>query len=361
MDNLNTVRLVLLLWCLSLCLFIAIRPPPGRIGQSLRTVLMLGACWVGGDLMRANAESFTAANLALTVTYTGILWLPPNLILLALRFSRQLERPLPTAFRKLVKVGFYVSAVLWIALVTNPLHWKFAVPQLGAREIHGPIWAIQAWIGNLTSLVAMTLYVYLWRRLPDAVARRQVICVMTAAMLPTLGGLIYVLTPTPLPLNPSILGIALGSWMFVVGIRRSQLLSLLPSVMSEVITHHSDGLVLVDSSGHLIHANPAADHFVEQRKIQAGGSFYELITKDLWTHADPSTHVDASQFARWVNGFDDGHPGPRRYRLISGVSRIIEIEATSIPNRQGGNICHCLRLRDITEPMLVEERIARRE
>lgn len=357
MDELNALRLAMLIWCLAFCVFVGVRPPPARVRYSLQAVLVLGACWVGGDLLRANAWNSTTASLALTIVYTGILWLPPTLVQLALRFASQLERPFPAWCGLLPKIGFGLAALLWIALVTNPLHWKFAIPQLGAREIHGPIWEIQALVGNLSSGLAIVLYTVLWRQLPDAVARRQVVCVMTAAVLPMIGALVYVLAPTAPALNPSIPGIALGSWMFVVGIQRSQLLSLLPSVMSEVITHHSDGLVLVDPLGRLIHANPAAHHFVENRKMKAGVFFYPLIANDLWIHADPPTRIDASEFARWVSLASTGQLAPRRYRLGPGTDHIVEIETTTIPKPRGGVLCHCLRLRDITAPVLVETAI----
>ena len=166
----------------------------------------------------------------------------------SLMLPRWLWRDVPVA----------VLVVLWGLVLTNPLHGLFITPVPGERSLYGPLWygsAVYCWL--LIGATVVFCSVRAWKaHFPDD--RSQMLVGAMAMAAPTLLNLTYTAAEHPPEYDPTIVGFALSTSLFVFAVYRGQIYGATGVRLEDAIESDSRPGILLDRHERLIHANRAA-------------------------------------------------------------------------------------------------------
>lgn len=151
-----------------------------------------------------------------------------------------------------------------LLVATNPWHglvWRDFVPGPPGSNalvyVHGPgfYWVVACVYTYLLLAVFLLL-----RALAQGtvVHRRQVWVILAATAVPFIGTVGYALGLTPPGLNVTPMSFAITGVLLFVGLFRYRLFDLVPIARSTLIEQMPDAVLVVDGSGRVIDANPAA-------------------------------------------------------------------------------------------------------
>ena len=316
--------------------------PPRPFWPVLPQLLAAGFCFVLGDAISALALTRTWEWVGLIVLYLGSLSIATLSFVLALAFA-EFEGLRLGLFGRLGRVAAHTFIfACWIMVLTAPLHGRFATPLTGSRSNYLELWWVAALTAYAFILASIALYgVVLVTRSGRGVRARAAL-MLTAALLPLIANLIYTQIDTPLATDPTIVANAISMLLFVVGIYRSRLFSLLPGLMPQVLNVEPNGIVLLDGDGGLVWSNAAARNLAGLE-----GGRQEGLLDGLRRRLDP---VDES--ASHPLALDQlREPGSGPADVLCGYrpdeSRWLRIEITHIPVARKSAVL--LRIRDVTE------------
>ena len=235
-----------------------------RSAPSLRWPLVLthvaALCYVLGDLGSIFSTSLGAERVSLAMLYTGGLLIPPLWWSVALRFAAARGVAPAWSQRWWTYLPFGFAALLWLGLMTNPLHGQFLTPVVGERSEHHWLWYVAS-IGSYAT-VAGVCAVYLSLALHRRARRRlrtQSALLLAATLLPLAANVAYNFAPWPWPADPTVLGLAGTNILLVAGIHWGQLFGVSSISLRDVIDSDSSGVLLLDTEGNLLFSNAAAE------------------------------------------------------------------------------------------------------
>ncbi len=316
--------------------------PPRPFWPVLPQLLAAGFCFVVGDAISALAQTRTWEWVGLIVLYLGSLSVATLSFVLALAFAgfEGLGTGRGGHFGRVAAYTFIVTS--WVVVLTAPLHNRFATPLTGSRSNYHELWWVLALTAYAFILASIVLYGAVLVSRPGPGVRARASLMLTAAVLPLSANMIYTQISTPLALDPTILANSISVLLFVVGIYRSRLFSLLPGLMPQVLNREPNGIVLLDGDGDLVWSNAAARDFAGLESGQHENLLDRLVHR-LHPVEELSGHPLAPAQLR-VPG-----SGPRDVLCRYGAdgSHWLRIEVTHIPVARKSAIL--LRLRDVSE------------
>ncbi len=165
-----------------------------------------------------------------------------------MRVSIHIWRDLPAA----------VLGVFWLSALTNPWHGLFLTPVPGERSLYGPLWyggALTSWL-----IVAFTVVFCGYRAIRATYSddRWQMAVCALAMATPTVLNLTYTASATPPDYDPTIVGFAIVTSLFVLAVYRGQIYGATGLRLEDAIENDSRPGILLDQHMRMIHTNQAA-------------------------------------------------------------------------------------------------------
>ncbi len=151
-----------------------------------------------------------------------------------------------------------VLGLFWLSALTNPWHGLFLTAVPGERSLYGPLWyggALTSWL-----IVAFTVVFCGYRAVRAGYSddRWQMAVCAFAMATPSLLNLSYTAVATPPDYDPTIVGFAIVTSLFVLAVYRGQIYGATGLRLEDAIENDSRPGILLDQHMRLIHANQAA-------------------------------------------------------------------------------------------------------
>jgi signal transduction histidine kinase/CheY-like chemotaxis protein len=332
---------------LGLLLYVRVRRPPPELSPSLPATLLGIMLFAAGDVL-SGFVAWGPLSLAagILLLYTGLLLLGAGAWTLALRVAEVQGAPFSWGRSRWARAPVVFAALMWVAVLTNPWHEWLVTPQMGSRSEHHWLWYVNTF--ELHGLIAASslLFLRLARRSQTAAARSQALLMVGALSVPAISNLVYIVPETPPPFDPTSLGLCATGSVFLFGIYRRRLFALAPIDFAELLRQDSDGALLLDRAGRLLHRNPASDRWIDPRAGAAGGPAFPLLAGRLEPTGSGGPPLDAAQLDAEL--CSDPQPNEGRLYRVRGEDAWLRIDSRPIRDRRGRLLCWTLRLRDET-------------
>lgn len=324
-----------------------------RTPLHLLLVLLLSTLWpwLGAMVVKSVATDPLVRSAALDVEQVIVCFMAPLFLLTMGHFAR-----LPV-FENNSKVTVAVLAIpvlFIVAYLTDGSHHLFltdrqlALESRHPREWAGPLfWSFQAWcfVMDVLALVCLGLAI---RRARTRSETNRAWLVVGAVVAPVLAHVVYVLgwQPFDFSLAPGALGAT--AVLFVQGVSRHGLLETQAIVRTDVIEHLHDGLILTDTAGDVLDANPAAESVLGVSRDALVGRALVDVLEELQPIDDPAEL--GLQFAALDPG--GAHLSSE---LETGDGRVFEVTAAAVRAQGSQPAGGFVSLRDRTHQRQAEK------
>ncbi len=257
---------------LALFVFIIAYPrrnlPGGKPLMGLMTAVMI---WSGGAFIEYGATDLSSNIFWAKIQYIGVLSTPLFYLALVLEYydykswlrTRNIILlsviPTITLFLTFSNEWHYL---IWDEFTTNPINPTMIV--FG----HGPGFWIGV-VGYSYALLAAATFLLLYGVITyPSVYKGQIFALITAALIPWVGNMIYLLGLLPIPgYEPTSFLMAFAGLFIVIGIFRYKLLNLIPIALLSVVKGMHDAVFLLDMTNKLVFLNPVAQQLLGNDKL----------------------------------------------------------------------------------------------
>lgn len=315
------------------------RRPPAALWPSLPAVFFAALIFSIGDLL-ANfwSQNETIRWSGMVLVYTGLLSIAPSWWLFSRRFSEMVGYR-KVAFRHGLPFLIGINAILWIGLLTNPIHGQFLETRAFARSEYGPLWYVTASINYVALFATMVVHARGALHAKDPTIRTQSTVLVSAVAIPMALNMAYVFSPKPLTYDPTALGFALSCALFLFAVERRDLFMLERVSLPGVLDHDADAIIIASRHHRLLYANPRAELLFGPGTLSSGAPVVELLERVVPTFSLGSlTRQDEVPEEAAVHRFL-GPDGTERWVLV-------EISRVQRTRREVAGVC--LRIRDRT-------------
>ena len=315
------------------------RRPPAALWPSLPAVFFAALIFAIGDLL-ANfwSQNETIRWIGMVLVYTGLLAIAPAWWLFSRRFSEMVGYR-KIAFKRGLSLLIGINAILWIGLLTNPIHGQFLETRAFARSEYGPLWYMTASINYVALLATMVVHARGALYVKDPTIRTQSMVLVAAVAIPMALNMAYVFSPTPLAYDPTALGFALSCALFLFAVERRDLFMLERVSLPSVLDHDADAILIVSRHHQLLYANPKAEVLFGPGTLVSGAPIGELMARLVPTFSLES-------LSRRTEPAED----TREHRFLGpdGTERWVLLEISRIKRTRRVVAGVCLRIRDRT-------------
>jgi diguanylate cyclase (GGDEF)-like protein/PAS domain S-box-containing protein len=320
------------------------RSAPGSFTPVWLLVAM--TIWSGSYAARWTYISFDTKLVWFKIMYIGIIAVPVLFLIFALSLSHNGHR---LTRRNLLLLS--IEPVLSLLLLwTNDLHHLYYV-SLQAVDmdglvmlefVQGPWYSVNLIYSYSTILCALALIVLAALRL-GPIIRNQYLLILTGSMVPWITSIISELNFSlwqGLDLTPISFGVS--GILFAVAVFRERFMDLIPVARSHLIETMQDGVLVLDWQNRVVDINPAMEKF--------------LVGK-------PSTFIGrhaADILGHWIGKAEPllaGIESQTEVRAPKDPSRVLDLRATPLHDRDGRLNGRLLVFRDITERKDVERKL----
>ncbi|MEE2702710.1 MAG: PAS domain S-box protein [Myxococcota bacterium] len=351
---LDRVAALLLLSALAVLTFV--RRPIRPLALVLLGALAAADSLVLGDLGRLVSSRSWSARLSDAAFYSGVIFLPPLLLLLARRYATALGHRLVHVSRAWARVPLLLAVGLWVLMLTNPWHHQFLLPLAGGGESYRWGWWLQAGIGSLWVTASILMYAFLLVRNRGRGGQRSAF-LMGAAPIPAIIASLGFEPSVATSFDPVIVGVAIAAVLYAGGCY-SSIFRLRTAGWFEAVRGDTDGVVVLDPQGRIVYSNPACAGLMGVRDLQPNVSFWPVLAERLGHRSDSRGAVDPGRLSRLLTDPSLSAPsdGPL-FRYGADRERWLRIEPTRILNRHEGLRGYGLRLRDVTVEQLATQEL----
>lgn len=325
------------------------RPTPGALPL---TFLMLAVAeWTGCYALEMASPDRSFAFFWARMGYLGIVTVPGAWLALVLQYTGR-----GNWLRGHRWLLLTVEPVLtWLAALTNDHHgllWsRFEMvmqgPYMLVSVTHGAWW----WVHFVYSYSLLLLgTVLLLREVPhsSSLYRRQILALLSGALLPWLANVLYILGLNPFrPVDLTPLTFTLAGLVMFLGLFQFRLLDIVPIARWAVVDGMTDGVIVLDMQSRIVDLNPAAlQIFRRPARELIGRPIQQVVTRrvDL---LEQFGHVFQAQ-AEITLG-----EGSEQY--------IYDMRISPLNDRRGQVIGRVVVLREVTELRQSEEALRRRD
>jgi PAS domain S-box-containing protein len=327
--------------CLSVGLMtLGIRRRSSRGGRKFTLAMAAVAVWSIGYYFELVLPTASARFVAAQMEYAGIVSLPPLWLLLAAGHTGKLDlrRPLRTAALFAVPAVTFALAVTsrWHGLLWSGVWMDTSITPRILRFAHGPYFWVNFSYAYLMLVAGTALFV--WHLATSRPARPGIsVAMIVAAVAPLVGNLLYVsgLNPQPRFDTTPFSFVVSGSAVAWVLFRRG-FLDIVPFARKRVIETMGDPVVVVDASGRIVDANPAARALAGPGQAPVGAPAGRLLPG-------------------WHDG-PDGAALPADLSLDSPAGRrTFAADVSEIRDRKARPVGRVVVLHDVTDSRRMEE------
>ncbi len=279
----------------ALSVFVFLRRPPAPMWPALQLNFLLSLLFSIGDVLTQVVQDPQYNWWAITLVYTGVIFLPLAWWMLAIRFAQAYAHGFSLDARVWIAAPAGLAMMLWVAMLTNPWHGQFLTQVVGSRSEYHWLWWVHAGLAYSLVLSAVILYVVLASRVKTNRRRTRIWVMVIAAVLNTLGNLAYVLWPEPPPFDPTALGYSLSGVLYLLAIYRVEFFSLSSVAIATVLQQQTNGIVVTHRDGSLHYWNPAAERLLRDPLDAIDVPFCDWLNFRL-LKVEPSGEVSAAPF-----------------------------------------------------------------
>ena len=275
-------------------------------------------------------------------SYAGSSNVSPLFLLFALRYSKHSWKP------KLWQLAilWLIPATTLVLAATNRWHgliWTSFTPGPvpGSNILifgHGPWFFVAvAYYAMLGVLAAITLGRAAWRA--QRMFVRQTVILLTGLLVPWIFSAIYILPISPFPgLDLPPIGFAVTGLLVMGGMKRFQLLDVVPVARHFLVESMEDGVLVLDEWDRVVDANPTARALM--------GKVHEVIGRHVDDVPGPLGAAIAGLLERAADHVELSLPGdPGRY---------IDIHLSPLVDRDGSTSGKVLVIHDLSQRRALE-------
>ena len=317
---------------------ISYRRPPSQLWPSLPIAFGAALIFSVGDLI-ANQwpKDLVLREAGMIVAYTGLLAFPPAWWVFSCRFS-QMSGYASLCSRFDVRWLIGANAILWVGLVSNPLHGLFMESHPETRSTYGPLWYCTAAV-NYAALIGTVILHSRGAFLDkDPAVRSHCRFLIGAILIPLTLNMTYVMSPVILSYDPTALGFAISSALLLYAVRKKNLFALEQVSLPSLLNTDGDAILILSKEARLLYANPAAEAFWGAEYLQPGSRMDALMAASAPTFQlpDPSQVLPSTE------------PTDHHLTAPSGQTKWFVIETSGVVESGWKQTGICLRLRDQT-------------
>ncbi|MCI0873140.1 MAG: response regulator [Chloroflexi bacterium] len=240
------------------------RQAPGAV--SVVWLMIAAAVWSGGYGIEVLLDGLDDKLLLVPVQYVGITTVPVFWFITAAQLTGRIRTFTP----RLLTVMLIVPAVTVILTVTNSSHnlmWSdaFIVGEPGSLSLEF-IRGTWFWISFVYSYIAFFagFGFLLYRAFAEtSMFRGQMIAAIVAGTIPLGANLLFVTELSPLGVfDPTPMSFAASGAIIAFSYIRFKLFDLVPIAVDILVERIPDAMFVLDSEGHIVDANPAAERMI---------------------------------------------------------------------------------------------------
>jgi PAS domain S-box-containing protein len=305
----------------------------GIPGGRAFTLMAWSVCgWMLCSALSDAAAGGIEKNLFVTLGYVGLVTAAPLLVRFSLWY-RSSERGLhwwKAALLWIVPVGILVSLAAFALLPAGYHALPFMSRVLGRRILFGY---------SAAYTFAACLILTVLRSGAKALYIRQTAVLLTGFLLPIIGG-VFAQFPGIAEgvIDPVGLGFAFMGLVLLIGLRKFQLLDIVPVARNALIEKMIDGLIVFDAAGRIVDINPAAEALLGSGHTAIGSPGAEVL--GAW-HDKVLRLLKAG----------DGHVEAAH---LSDPGKWCDLQLTTLRDSRGAAYCWLLVVRDLTDRKNVE-------
>lgn len=308
----------------ALALRLALRSGKTRLHWVMLALLGALILWTGGAAWRYQAGDLAEIQAAYRLMFCGIAMAPGIWLLMASLFAR-IERfeMGPRASVAVLLPGF----LFYLAFVTNDAHeWVGTIDETGFTR--GPLFfAYLAW-GYVATLASVALLIsrVRWTATEGGVARATLL--VAAALTPiatSVANQVGWLSPD---WDPTGVALGFSAALLYPLVFRLGFLDRVPVVRRDVFDHLNDAVIVTDTRGQILDANPAAERALSSRVERLRG---RLLGDCLEEILEPADHGVAR-----LALLDPGPEGPRILPEVTTLTgRLLRVSAGVLSHSDG--------------------------
>ncbi|MDW8252307.1 MAG: diguanylate cyclase [Chloroflexota bacterium] len=244
-----------------LVLFVAMRRRSNAITPIFALLCGAAAVWCAGNALEFSTTALEWRVLWGKTQYLGSQSVPVLWLLFAVIYSGH------GAWLRWWKIALLsVVPALTVAAVAAYPASQLVWVSFGLREdgqfvesatVRGPLFWLAAAYGYALVLTGIALIALVAFRSP-ALYRRQAMTLLLGAVVPLLANMTFVFGMRPLRMDTTPFAFACACLIFALGLFRYRLFDLAPIAREVVLDNLSDAVVVLDSRGRIVDANPAA-------------------------------------------------------------------------------------------------------
>ena len=314
---------------------------PGGLRRTLFAFMMTAvSVWTLAAAVEAGLVGVPAKTLLSKISYLGAVNVAPLFLLFAWNFRHDNRR-----IRARAGLLWIVPAAVLGLTATNELHgliWSsVTLLQPFSSNVavygHGPAWWI---LSGYDFALLMVATIYLTSSVvgvSEALSRRSLTITLAVAVVWT-GFVLYIIPGNPVPgLDVPAFSFALAGVLVLVGLARERVPALSPIARDMLVEAMPDGLIVEDSHGRVIDANPSALSLLRKSGRILGSPLQRAF--DDW----PELALAVSRI------------GPGSVEIVRRDARVFELTAAALTGPLGDRIGRMISLRDITTSRRGEE------
>jgi PAS domain S-box-containing protein len=254
--------------------------------------LVLASClWIFGSFVEAGVTALDAKLFWTQIQYSGLVTVPPYLLLFILSYTRR-EYLITNTLRWVLAV---ITIGIALAVFTNHWHLNFYTgyafnPQIPNVLIyyHGPLYYLSQ-VFFYTQIGAGLLILANDTISARPPYRRQLIYLQLAIVLPAAVGIFYTLRMTPLDgLDWTPLTAVASSLILIWSLYRFQLLTVVPVAYEAVFANVGKAIFVLNQEDRILDLNPAAERLSGFSVQQLVGRSWSEIRHHLSADALPT-------------------------------------------------------------------------
>lgn len=314
-------------------------------GRALTLLLLAAGTWTICGAVEVSLLDPRSQELWGDIKYVGIVALPPALLAFAVEYTGRRRRMGRRAVALLAIEPVLVLLAIWLPSTHRLVRYVPRDAPYGHYAVAqaGPLFWVHAVYSYVLILLAVVLLVQALLRVQRRYAKAWLL--IGSALLPLLLNVVYTLHLTDrLGVDPTPLGFSVTGLVLVWGFFRFRLLEIVPVGRKLVVERIPDAVVVLDRSGHVVDANPAAARLTD-------GRVSALIGRDL---------LDVlPQLAPLIDGTGASQHafGSCRAKRADGVVVDLAVTISPLPDELHAPTGRLVVLRDVTAQRDVERRL----
>ena len=281
-------------------------------------------------------DAFMDANgggvyLRFRLMFFGMVATAPAFLAFTLEYTGQAPKPRAWLYALLAMEPLLLLLLIWNPGTAHLILGEWQGQPGDGRFVGTAYFWLHALYNYALTLFALGLLVRHYRR-EAAVYRSQLGLMFAGALVPMAASMLSLSSAAPDNVDFTPVGFAIGSALLAYAAFRYRLLELVPIARRLVMENMADGIVMLDKNGRILDFNPAAQHIVQDRTLEAGL---------------PISHVLPGWSGRHAMSLEEARGLDEVVRLESGCYADVRIRALKDGKRRVSGLL--LILRDVTE------------